>query len=274
MPQVEIVPIEDWATFEGVANRFQDSERLSPTNFAYAFRGHEDADYRIEPTLHRTVKQSRDGCLPPAGELIEIERHVTARFKAAAFTLLPAPLYEVSKATASAWCLMRHYGVPTRVVDWTTSLYVAAYFACSRQPARPGAIYAIGVNELNAHMDASHKDGTQRLNPESAYLEQDALPIVSLVTTGGPKIDRMLAQQGVFMVCRNVAQDLQEALAAVPRAGQRAGSMSSLIRFAITASAKPKIMRRLFATNVTAQSLFPGVDGIGRHLEELVRYCP
>jgi hypothetical protein len=46
----------------------------------------------------------------------------------------------------------------------------------------------------------------------------------------------------------------------------------TLRKLRIPANQKSDIMRLLRAMNVTASSLFPGLDGIGRQLDELARY--
>src|SRR5271166_5014741 len=41
-----------------------------------------------------------------------------------------------------ALCVLRHYGVPTRLLDWSMSPYVAAYFAACDHDAEDGEIWS------------------------------------------------------------------------------------------------------------------------------------
>ena len=51
--------------------------------------------------------------------------------------------------------LMRHYGIPTRLLDWTHSFLVAAYFAVDdADKARDCAIWALDFNLID---DEIHK---------------------------------------------------------------------------------------------------------------------
>lgn len=45
--------------------------------------------------------------------------------------------------------LMQHYGLPTRLLDWTTSAVVAIYFCCYQDHERDGAIFAFNPKNLN-----------------------------------------------------------------------------------------------------------------------------
>jgi hypothetical protein len=50
----------------------------------------------------------------------------------------------------------QHYGLPTRLLDWTQNAAVALYFACCSNPDRDGLVAFLNPIELNQEVDPTH----------------------------------------------------------------------------------------------------------------------
>jgi hypothetical protein len=86
------------------------------------WRGHADAEWKLEPTLDRLLRQAGSLGDPDARvRHLENFRRATRGRRGAH----PTPLVDEDEW----WALGQHFGLATPLLDWTLSPYVALYFA-------------------------------------------------------------------------------------------------------------------------------------------------
>lgn len=113
-----------------------------PNNFVY--RGHANASWKLESTLERILWKNWS-----AENARKFEEYSLQRFMAK-FHLYDRENYE-PKSKLSWLSMMQHYGVPSRLLDFTESPYVALYFALEFYEASSSndfAMYAIDYGSL------------------------------------------------------------------------------------------------------------------------------
>jgi hypothetical protein len=99
------------------------------------FRGVGDSDYTLEPSLFRHPKRRE------SLDVLELEHELLLRFRQRSVPYL-------DRTVGDDWdCLflMQHFGVPTRLLDWSENPFVALYFAltsANRKPRQPTAVIA------------------------------------------------------------------------------------------------------------------------------------
>lgn len=65
------------------------------------------------------------------------------------FQLLNSHHTVASKSAIDWLCLMQHYGMPTRLIDWSENLLVGLYFASQPDDGTDGALFALDPFKLN-----------------------------------------------------------------------------------------------------------------------------
>jgi len=227
---------------------------------AYTFRGQPNSSWGLKPSLLRYFD---DGIT--AKEALEIEKLGLAEFKSTAHLHMPQNLFSKTKDTTSWWVMMQHHGAPTRTLDWTTSIYVAAYFAVHGDQETDGAIWLVHAGILQEKMGVVCPKTEEEV--KKVFLSPDSPPYVFFVTRQ-TKTDRMAAQQGIFSVCGNVIGNQEEIF---ERELINTPDKLMYAKLVIPSKLKPLFVRKLRAMNITAMTLFPGIDGLGKSVAELIQ---
>jgi hypothetical protein len=154
---------------------------------------------------------------------------------------------------------MQHYGLPTRLLDWTESVLVAAYFAVSDlSTAADAAIYASAPIELNKSAKLSYipmltnPELLGRVVPAFGGQEKEEDIIATIMSD----VDqRMFIQQGVFTL-HTSRRPLEELFQ----------SDACLRKGVIPAGAKERIEWELRICGVSRAKLFPDLGNLAVEL--------
>jgi hypothetical protein len=228
----------------------------------WAFRGQSSASWGLKPSIERYAKSSQD-----------IERHLEHEFKRRAYrylTDLPDDNDDLE------WlALMQHYGSPTRLLDWTKSPYVAAFFAAeSAGTSVPSAIWAIdqesvrteALETLGLADPAGDNDLGSRAKFHRIYREvqPDHLYVVAPVQPYRMN-ERLTIQQGLFLCANNPLIGFERSLKSLlHHASGKSDERRWLHKIVIQPEARLELLRMLNSMNVNSATLFPGLDGFAR----------
>jgi len=221
----------------------------------------------------------------------EIEKRILRDFKRA-FPPSAALQLPAREADLDWLALMQHHGAPTRLLDCTYSPYIAAFFALEmllRSPPREkrkAAIWAVSVtpisndvikNMIPAGPLRTHFEELSRLRggPSFRAVFRDANPPLSFVTPINPfrLNERLIVQQGLFLCAGDVRRPFEANLEAVPGATDPANLKKVILPRSILSEA----FLNLRKMNISAASLFPGIDGFARsqyHSIDFLRSVP
>lgn len=208
--------------------KFDDLHQLVVANRKghFIYRGEDSAEYKLRPKFGRDKSCTLDKCL-------EVERSLLTSFMRRG-----APHVGVMPGNEWEWlAVAQHFGLATRLLDWTENPLVAAYFATSpnHRRATDRVIYCLDQTEIG--------DADEQMSPFS----------IDEVTMYEPKhiATRIMAQTGLFT--------------AHPNPGNIFAS-KSLQRWVVKGEAVLDLFVSLNRYGFHEASMFPGLDGLASHV--------
>jgi FRG domain len=264
------IALEDWQHFLRKVEELERAEFASGARTAYIYRGVTRSTYGLKPSLLRLFEER--GIADPVLALA-IEAHAGREFiRQAHLHLSPGIFAAVERRFGEDlgpdcihwWTLMQHHSAPTRLLDWTRSAFVAAYFAIEKDSTEDGAIWALDANELYKRVG-----GVRSMPSPDRFAETILSPKTSeaIWPIERPRAtERIVAQQVVFTMAERILTDHGVRLAQI--AG---GDNQMFLRMIVGRALKPMFLARLRKMNIGANALFPGLDGLGRSTSETVR---
>lgn len=248
------------------------------------FRGHTNSAWVLQPKLERAIITYKEK------ELFDEFRRT-------------AHLYATDNSrveTRMEWLsLMQHHGAPTRLLDWTRSPYVAAFFAVNDLQIgedKNAAIWAINVSEIYKVIRRKYeKDIRFKSLFEERYLyhhtlinedfksiflsewyqeEQFKFPSIVLPIAPYYAHPRLTIQQGIYLAQSRLFKD--DAVTLIPFEDALRDTLEAAFdekwiqKFYLSSKLRPQMLRELNAMNINDATLFPGLDGFSKYLAKKV----
>ena len=248
----ELAHVAKWAEVCGAA---------VPGELKWMFRGHSNSAYKLSPTLARELPDGTS-----YEEALRTESLAHRVFDEQAHLHLTDWDKSRDPTLTDRWAMMQHFRAPTRLLDWTCSLYVATYFAVCDVSDSDGMVWGMNCEHYDRDYGESEPVPSESAAQEGVFTT-DGNPKLYVVQSTR-KSPRMLAQQSVFTVCTDPRADHGEVLAEV---AAEHNMPKVLLKWRIPADRKLPLLRELRGVNITAASLFPGADGLGTATMEAVR---
>lgn len=251
------IRVNSWDELQDIL--FTDSWRSDIQRFRspYAFRGVPALTHGLETSLCRL-----------GGHFAEMERHLLRNFRKYASRSM------VEQDSVWNWlALAKHHGLPTRLLDWSFSPYVALHFATSHVDMfdQDGIIWAINYSEAHQHLPEELKlelvlEGSAVFTVDMLSKRFSSLDDFDALTSSEfvlffepPSLDeRIVNQFALFSMMSDSRAVLGDWLGQYPDIYRR---------IILPAELKWEIRDKLDQANITERVLFPGLDGLSSWLK-------
>jgi hypothetical protein len=254
--------IKDINELPNLINKYSYGIKLHPD---FLFRGQANIDWKLEPSFTRLANRNQ----LDRSKALQLERECINKFSISASKLLSIEntidltLTKLKSPDGMGidflgWLvLMQHYFAPTRTLDWSTSCWVALYFACCEEEDYDGVLWIADFKKATDYGMGKLKLNGKKFN--SLVTEQNSEEILVFGNALNTN-ERLEAQQGRFSICTNPLSNHETIL----------NECSALSKIEISKELKTEIMKKLHSMNISAKTLFPGIDGLGKSIRE---YC-
>ena len=264
MPQVQVRSVRSLEEYISHVEQ-QHPNRTRPL----WYRGCGKVAHKLKPSLYRH-KQSKT-----IEDFMVLEKNLIARFQQRSI-----PFH--SRALTDDWdrlFLMQHFGVPTRLLDWSESPLMALFFAVTlaryklNARGRPrfygdASVWildpvqwnkrAVGLRSFTGSVLTTDDSNASAYKPNGDIKTMKPFPIALY---GAHNSQRIVAQRGVFVCFGKVALPMEVLY------GRENFPVGCLMKVVVRESRLPHMYEALRRHGITDAVAFPDLDGLAREIK-------
>lgn len=247
----------------------------------WIFRGLKDSTYRLKTSLERKESDTSFRSI--------IFPNLLGEFISSIHNFLDS--HEIPEIDDYLeWIsMMQHHGAPTNLLDWTYSPYIASFFSVQEIEKSDSknncCIWALNettiLNLCKTYLIENKIIDNNKIHPKLYGKKELFIKILdfSLKNKHGfilpvnprRKNERLLSQQGTFTFLGNIKYDFEYNLIQTINYAEESSSLSILKdnllkKIVFSSELHEKIKEDLFLMNITARTLFRGIDGYSSSL--------
>ena len=257
---------------------WEDLQKLYFSNKAHwkqwRFRGQSLSSWDLRPSIEIVC---RDRFRKSWKLIPEIEQNIIREFKR---NFHRYSSYLPKDDDRIEWiAFMQHHGAPTRLLDWTYSFYVALFFAIKQaQVGQSCAVWAIdhqwSWDRLRLLLpqnilDLIDNDPLWNKSPETHKALLNLCQPLVVPLNSYYQNERHSIQQGIFLAPLDLTKPFMENLKAFDTTANIRKHIIKIVLYCNKAFLHDAL-DALNRMNINRKSLFPGLDGFAKNLENLV----
>jgi hypothetical protein len=227
--------------------------------------------YRGASTATRPLLTTLDklGGIDPPHTKVDLEEHILRNF-----IRYSRPHLDDARPH-NDWELLiaaQHHGVPTRLLDWTYSPLVAAFFATRPTRGwdeRDRAVWRLDWQSVHRHFkipalalliqDLDHLLGEQSLTPWKLFASKGGRAFACMIEP--PSLDnRIVAQAATFTLCSTTCHSFDEFL-------ESQGLPDTLTKYVFPVQDVARVRDQLDLVGIDERRLFPDLDGVASAIQ-------
>jgi hypothetical protein len=234
---------------------------IGRTRSSYCYRGMRNADYDLTTSLHRNCKNA----------CAKLEQPLLDNF--INYGRIEDP--SINESVWKAMVIGQHYGLPTRLLDWTHSTLVALHFATLEENLdklgqRDCVVWRIDLRDLNRNLPSKYQEYLERKN--TFVFSLDGLAEVAkdiqqydadmgdhaMVCFEPPSVDqRIVNQYSFFSAVPSGITDIETFLDT---------HTENTVKYVIDKSLRWELRDILDQMNINERMILPGTAGIAQWL--------